>query len=193
MSDDDTIQERIAHEIRVNRERLGWSLADLAERSGVSKAMIHQVEQGRANPTAVLLGRLCSGLGTTLSALIAAVEAVEVVVWRAEDQPVLDLPADGMLRRSVGVPLAGGGFDITRVCLDPDADIVYDVPPRFGFHQYIVVLSGQLRFTAGSDTLELAEGDCLGIFLDRPNRFQVGGGAPVEYLVIAERGDARAR
>jgi transcriptional regulator with XRE-family HTH domain len=51
---------RIANRIRVEREQRSWSLADLSERSGVSRAMISKIERNEASPTATVLGRLSS-------------------------------------------------------------------------------------------------------------------------------------
>jgi transcriptional regulator with XRE-family HTH domain len=68
------VDERLAETVRAERERRGWTLAVLAERSGVSKAMISKVERGAASPTAALLGRLSGALGMTLSELLSAAE-----------------------------------------------------------------------------------------------------------------------
>ena len=40
---------RIARRVRLEREARGWSQADLAERSGVSKAAISKVEREEAS------------------------------------------------------------------------------------------------------------------------------------------------
>jgi len=42
----------------MEREARGWTPAELAERSGVSRAMISNVETGKSSPTAMLLGKL---------------------------------------------------------------------------------------------------------------------------------------
>src|SRR6516165_4406091 len=67
----DSIDARIGARIRIERENRGWSLTDLAQRSGVSRAMINKVERGEASPTASLLGRLAGAIGLTLSMLLA--------------------------------------------------------------------------------------------------------------------------
>ena len=70
-SDSSTLQtvteRRIAEGIKKRREALGLSANDLAERTGVSRAMVSKIERLDVSPTAVLLGRLCNGLGMTLS------------------------------------------------------------------------------------------------------------------------------
>ncbi len=63
----DSIEAGIAAAIRRERDARGWSLAALAERSGVSKAMLSKIELGQSSPTAGLLGRVCAGLGITMS------------------------------------------------------------------------------------------------------------------------------
>src|SRR5436305_735088 len=64
----------LAARIALEREARGWSLAALAAKSGVSKAMISKIERGEASPTATLLGRLSGAFGLTLSTLLARAE-----------------------------------------------------------------------------------------------------------------------
>src|SRR4030088_987624 len=68
---------RLAHEL---------SASALAERSGVSRAMIGKIERAEAQPTAVLLGRLSAALGMTLSELVARAEDSDQRLVRAADQ-----------------------------------------------------------------------------------------------------------
>ena len=60
----------IARRIRLERDSRGWSLADLAERSGVSKATISKIERAEVSPTAVVLVRLASAFDLTLAGLM---------------------------------------------------------------------------------------------------------------------------
>ena len=69
-----TVQSaRVAQDLSVNA---------LAERSGVSRAMIGKIERGEAQPTAVLLGRLSGALGMTLSELVARAEDTDDLLRR---------------------------------------------------------------------------------------------------------------
>ena len=69
LSLDDT-GSRIAGRLRLERESRGWSLADLAERSGVSKATISKIEREEVSPTAVILVRLAGAFDLTLAGLL---------------------------------------------------------------------------------------------------------------------------
>jgi transcriptional regulator with XRE-family HTH domain len=102
------VEPWLANCIKTEREARGWSLDDLAERSGVSKAMISNVERGESSPTAALLGRLSEAFGLTLSTLLARAEGV-----RANAQAVWQDPATGYRRTAVS-PEGSGVIDLVR-------------------------------------------------------------------------------
>ena len=97
---DDT-SHRLAQRLRLERDSRGWSLAELAERAGVSKATISKIERGDVSPTAVILVRLAAAFDLTLAGLLARAEAGGGQVSRAADQPVWRDPATGYVRRQV--------------------------------------------------------------------------------------------
>ena len=65
---------QIARRLRLERDARGWSLADLAERSGVSKATISKIEREEVSPTAVILVRLAGAFDLTLAGLLLRAE-----------------------------------------------------------------------------------------------------------------------
>jgi HTH-type transcriptional regulator, competence development regulator len=63
--------KRLGESIRFRREGRGWSLAELAQKSGVSKAYISDLENGKGGrPNIQYLFMLTVSLGTTIDALI---------------------------------------------------------------------------------------------------------------------------
>src|SRR3954447_5780564 len=75
----------VGSRVRALRESLGFSLRDLAERSGVSAPMLSQVERGETSPTLSVAGRIATGLDLSLSQLLRLDEGEGVsVVGRAE-------------------------------------------------------------------------------------------------------------
>src|SRR5262245_36689875 len=107
------MERRIAEGIRKQREQLGISASDLAERSGVSRAMVSKIERLEVSPTAALLGRLCNGLGITLSSLIANAETtVGPPIARAGEQPVWRDPDTGLIRTMVSPVNTGSKVEI---------------------------------------------------------------------------------
>src|SRR5476649_631743 len=84
----DELSQRIGARVRIERESLGWSLTELATRSGVSRAMVHKLERGDCSPTATLLARLSGAFDLSMSQLIARAEMQEGRLLRKVNQPV---------------------------------------------------------------------------------------------------------
>jgi transcriptional regulator with XRE-family HTH domain len=67
----DLLNGAIARRIALLRKGKQQSFDELAARSGVSKGMLVQIEQGRANPSIATLCRLAAGLGVSVADLIS--------------------------------------------------------------------------------------------------------------------------
>src|SRR2546423_5556779 len=102
----DPLTARLAATVHAARMSQSLSAAVLAERSGVSRAMIGKIERGDVQPTAALLAKLSAALGMTLSELIARAEGDERRLVRAAEQPVWVDPDTRYRRRAVSP--AGG-------------------------------------------------------------------------------------
>lgn len=185
------IEGRIASRLKAHRDELGLSLADLAARSGVSRAMISRIERREASPTAALLGRLCAGLGITLSGLMAAAESQGFVLLRAAQQPVWRDPATGFQRRAVTPAGTGSPVEIVDATLPPGARIAYPALPFQSYDQHILGLAGCLTFESGAKRFEVRAGDCLHCALDRPHGFANDGDEDCRYLVVIAKRSSR--
>src|SRR3954469_2325653 len=97
----DDFSHRLARRLTLERDSRGWSLADLAERSGVSKATISKIERAEVSPTAVVLVKLASAFDLTLAGLMLRAEAQSARLSKAAEQPVWRNPDSGYLRRQV--------------------------------------------------------------------------------------------
>src|SRR5436853_309143 len=91
----------IAERLRLERETRAWTLADVAARSGVSRAMISKIERCEASPTATVLVRLASAFDLTLAGLLARAEGNAERLIREPDQPIWRDPASGYVRRQI--------------------------------------------------------------------------------------------
>jgi transcriptional regulator with XRE-family HTH domain len=179
----DPLSTSLAATLREARQAHDLSTTTLAERSGVSRAMIGKIERGDAQPTAVLLSRLASALGLTLSELIARAEGGSGRLARFADQPTWTDPVTGYVRRAVSPP-ARGSTELVEVSLPAGASVGFPADSyAFADHQ-IWVLSGRLRFVEGDETHELGAGDCLQLGRPAPGTYVNPTGEPVRYLVV---------
>ncbi|MEU0738919.1 XRE family transcriptional regulator [Streptomyces sp. NPDC006134] len=180
----DPVDVRLGARLAALRAEHGWSLEELAERSGVSRSTLSRAERAQTSPTASLLNRLCAVYGRTMSRLLSEVEAQPAPLVRAADQPVWEDRAAGFVRRSVSPPHAGLRGELVEGRLAAGADLAYDRPPVPGLEQHIWVLEGTLEVTAEDTAHRLHAGDCLRIRVWGPTRFRCPeGDADTRYVL----------
>ncbi|MEV5437033.1 XRE family transcriptional regulator [Streptomyces sp. NPDC052682] len=183
----DDVDARLAARLAELRAAHGWSLGELAERSGVSRSTLSRAERAEISPTAALLNRLCAVHGRTMSQLLSEVEAEPAPLVRAADQPVWQDRASGFVRRSVSPAHPGLRGELVEGRLAAGADIAYDRPPVPGLEQHIWVLQGALEVTAQDVTHTLGAGDCLRVRVWGPTRFRCAGPDDVRYVLAVVR------
>jgi transcriptional regulator with XRE-family HTH domain len=182
----DPLTPSLATTLQAARRAREMSAGALADRSGVSRAMIGKIERGAAQPTAALLGRLAGALGMTLSELVARAEDGRSRLVRAAEQPVWTDPGTGYRRRAVS-PAAGGPIELVEVELPGGAEVSFP-PDTYTFvHHQIWLLSGRLRFHEGDTVHDLAPGDCLHLGPPAPCTYLNPADVPCRYLVALAR------
>jgi transcriptional regulator with XRE-family HTH domain len=177
--------DAIAATLRHEREARKWSLAELAERSGVSKAMISKIERKEASPTATVLGRLSGAFGVPLSVLIASAEKASERLSMAEAQPVWTDPETGYLRKAVSP--AGAPVELIEVSLPAGVRVPYPASAFAFQQQQIWVLEGRLDFSEADTVHGLKQGDCLLLGVPSDCAFFNPGGEAARYLVVLSR------
>ncbi len=183
------LDRRIAARLLAERTNRSWSLEQLAERSGVSRAMISKIERGESSPTAAVLGRLSAAFGLTLSQLLARAEqeAARLLNREAEQERWRD-PDTGFERRALTPPGSTSPLELVWGELPPRARVDYPASAfTFIEDQQIVVIAGQLSFTQGAQKYQLRAGDCLRLGPPADCRFENPGGVPSRYLVAVLR------
>ncbi|MEU6592027.1 XRE family transcriptional regulator [Streptomyces sp. NPDC046881] len=169
------------------RAQHGWSLGELAERSGVSRSTLSRAERAETSPTAALLNRLCHVYGRTMSQLLSEVEAAPVPLVRAGEQQVWQDRAAGFVRRSVSPPHTGLRGELVEGRLTPGADLAYDRPPVPGLEQHLWLLAGALEVTVGDRVHRLDPGDCLRMRVTGATRFRCTGPDEARYVLAVVR------
>jgi transcriptional regulator with XRE-family HTH domain len=171
--------------IRAERTRRGWSLARLAEESGVSKAMISKIERGESSPTAVVIGKLSGALELSMTALLSPSEPLGAVVRRAADTPDWTDPDTGYLRRQISTPAFP--VDITEVQLPAGARVPMPARAYAFIDQLIWVLEGTLTLVDGADTHLLSPGDTFELGTPQAREFVNGTEEQCRYVVVVIR------
>ena len=91
-----TVSEIGAKVAKARAER-GWSLAQLAERAGLSTASIHKIEKSGMTPTIASLMKVAAALGKSVGYFVEEVEATRpVTVVRADERTRLYTSKQGL-------------------------------------------------------------------------------------------------
>lgn len=180
----DPVDLRLAARLAELRAEHGWSLGELADRSGASRSTLSRAERAETSPTAALLNRLCRVYGRTMSQLLSEVESEPVPVVRAGEQAVWEDPSSGFVRRSVSPPAAGLRGELVEGRLTAGADLAYDGPSVPGLEQHLWVLDGTLHVTDREVEHRLAAGDCLRMRVWGATRFRCPGPEDARYALV---------
>ncbi len=179
---------RTGRNLRRLRTRRGYSLDRLAKVSGVSRAMLGQIETGKSSPTLNVLAKIAAALEVSCGSLII------------ED----DEPATVLLPRSASKTLSSsdGKFE-TRALFPYDGDRTVEfyelrIAPhhaeranahRDGTVENLVVAQGTVEVLVGKQPPRiLGEGDALIFDADVPHVYRnMTGGPAILYLVSTYR------
>lgn len=156
--------------LRRIRVRRGLSLDRLAAASGVSRAMLSQVELGRSTPTINVLWRIARALGLPFSALVATGADRGTAVLRLADSKLLS-NRDGRFTSRALFPFA-----------DPRRVELYEIrvapghveradPHAPGTTENLVVASGAIEIEVDGERTALGAGDAIVFHADVPHAY----------------------
>lgn len=153
----------IARLLLKHRKARNLTVTELAQRSGVSQAMISKVERGTSSPSATILSRLANAMNLTLSKLFAELEQHQnsLVLFAHEQQHWTD-EHSGITRWSLSP--AGASPELIRVEIPAKGELT--IPASANEHlsgQTLWMLSGSLDFRVNHQTHHLRAGDSLAL------------------------------
>lgn len=176
----------ISRRVRTLREERGFSLATLAELSGVGRSTISLIERGESSATATVLDKLATALGVVLASLFEGSDDGSTPaspVSRAAEQPVWTDPVTGYVRRKLS-PAAPSPIQLVEVVFPPGQQVAFDTSTRdVDIQQQVWLIEGEMDITVGDAHWHLATGDCLAMRVDRPVSFHNPGSKAARYLV----------
>jgi transcriptional regulator with XRE-family HTH domain len=176
-----SVEDRARRRLRALRTERGWSLDELARRSGVNPSTISRIETGGRRIALDQLAPLAHALGVSIDELLRAPD--EDVVIRPERRSHDDMTTW----------LLTGRHDDDRVV----AKVRYAgsrTRPNPQVHpgrEWIYVLDGTLRLVLGDRELLVPAGQAAQFPTTEPHWHGAHGG-PVEALVIFDRHGERA-
>jgi len=181
----DTAEASIARRIRLERDARNWSLAMLAEKSGVAKASISKIERGEVSPSAGILVRLAAAFDLTLAGLLLRAEETGRLV-RAAEQPLWKDPKTGYVRRQI-FNRADHPLEMVQVELPAGQSASFPAWSYARTRHVVWVQKGELVLKEGDARNVLKAGDSLGFGPPADVTYANESTKPCSYIVALVR------
>jgi transcriptional regulator with XRE-family HTH domain len=170
--------------LRRLRTKRGLSLERLSHASGVSRAMLGQIELGRSTPTINVLWKISRALGVTFSALITDSGATGPTVMRASTARILTSHDGAFVSRALFPFDRPRDVEFYELRLAPRSVEKADAHPP-GTKENLMVVEGALGMVIGGDRQQLGSGDAILFDADVPHEYWNEGDGPLlMYLVM---------
>ncbi|MFG2075834.1 helix-turn-helix domain-containing protein [Nonomuraea maritima] len=188
MESPELITQAIASNVRAQRAHRGLTLDALAARSGVSRGMLVQVEQGRTNPSVSTLTRIASALGVTVARLVEVSDVPTVRVVGASDVVTFQQgDVEAKLLIGADMPMI---LELWDWRLAPGEHHDGDAHPP-GTREMLTVLDGELTLTVYGKSHVVGKDAAVMFTADRPHRYANGGKEELRFvMVVAEPREA---
>lgn len=156
------------------RQAEDMSLGDLSEQSGVAKSLISKIEKNESNPTLATITRLSVALGTTVEAVLSAVNendaTLPALIEHARRKDIPHLNSDDSL---VTLKILGSIDTVEFVqwydFIAQPGGTLKSSPHPDGSVENLSILTGHVRVDVDGDVFEGRAGETLRYRADRPH------------------------
>lgn len=167
------LSTQIASRLKELRTQQGWSLDRAAKETGVSKAMLGQIEREESNPTIAVLWKIATGFHTSFSSFIQdplpafdepipSSKAVEAS-YPIEDKMISATPLfpyDSQLK-----------CEIFRLDLLPGCEHLSS-PHESGITEHVIVIDGKMEVLSNGRWHALRKGKGIRFRADQPHGYR---------------------
>jgi len=168
--------------LRELRQQKGWTLEELACRSGLSRAFLSRLESGSRQASIAAALSLSRIFDVSLASLFESQLAVEpCVIVRASE--VLEQAVNGL--QYAPLSRAGRFFNLQPIRVRVSASRPGDEHYRHDGEEWIYLLSGLLTLSLAGKTYDLSPGDAAHFDSRLPHRLIVRGPQEAEVLLVA--------
>jgi transcriptional regulator with XRE-family HTH domain len=169
------------------RAERGWSLQQLAKRSGLSPASIHKIEKSGMTPTITSLMKVAAALGKSVGYFIEESDGLRpVTVVRRDERTRLHTSKDGLVLNNISGRYGPFFVAGAEAFVEPRADSGPE-PMSHPGEELVVILEGGMRFVVGERPFELAEGDSLHFRTTLPHSWANSSDRPARAIWLAIR------
>ena len=165
------ILKRISVTLKNLRRDRAWSLDKTAEETGVSKAMLGQIEREESSPTIATLWKIASGFQTSFSSFIEETISDTDILYRVGNTKTLH-PTDNKIRVFPLFPFDKSlNFELFVIELLPGCEHL-SPSHKQGVIEHIIVIDGQMEVLVDGRWRPLIKGDGLRFNADQVHGYR---------------------
>ncbi|MCF8105166.1 MAG: cupin domain-containing protein [Desulfohalobiaceae bacterium] len=179
----------IGEKIRAMRQDKGVSIQQLAERAGLAKALISQIENGQVSPPIATLLKVANSLDTDISLFFQDEASSKKTVVVRSNERLVSQRRQVRGKAHLGYNYEALAYTKTSKHMEPFL-VTFDPKDQEEVIQFThegeecaFVLEGRLEFSSREETIVLEPGDCIYFESDQLHGFRALGQEPARALV----------
>jgi transcriptional regulator with XRE-family HTH domain len=187
-TDLERIVSSIGPKLRALRKQTGLSLQQLSDRSDVSPAAIHKIEQGDMVPTITTLLKIAGALNRPVAYFVdeAADSSEPTVFTAATDERPIYTSHTGIDLSGISGPYGRFFLAGAKATVLPNASSGVK-PMEHPGEELVYVVQGELEFQVNGHSFTLSPGDALHFRTDQKHAWANHGEVPVQAVWLALR------
>jgi transcriptional regulator with XRE-family HTH domain len=165
---------RLALRLRAMRLERSWSLDRAALETGVSKAMLGQIERGESSPTVATLWKIAGGFACSLTHFLvdsAGSGASSAPLLRQADTLRTQPASDAMLVAPLFPYDPALGFELFELILLPGY-VRQSEAHAAGVIEHVIITLGNMEVLIDDTWTQLAQGDGVRFAADKPHGYR---------------------
>ena len=161
----------VAQKVKALRKGKGWSLDKTAQFTGVSKAMLGQIERGESSPTLATLWKLATGFQVSLSGFIQPGGSTMQTYIQKRDNRQSEVLTDGMVADVLFPFDATLGFEKFEIRLTSGSQRLAEAHSQ-GVMEHITVIEGEIELLIQGKWQHFYKGDCIKFRADEEHGYR---------------------
>ena len=170
----------LGQRLRALRHQHNLTLRQVADATGLSTALLSQIENGRTDPSVTTLRKLAQVFEADMATLFRDPDAPAVHVSRPGERFRMAAPA-GLITYERVTP-GRGDFEVLRAELAP-GDVSSEHAWGHDSTECVYVLDGEIDVTVGAETHRIAAGEAVTFDSRQPHRYANVSDAPAAFLL----------
>lgn len=159
----------IGNKLKDIRTKRNLSLDEVTKLTGVSKAMLGQIERGVSNPTVSTLWKIATGLKVSFSVFIDESEENLTLVDQNNITPLVE--ESSKMRLYPIFPFdVNRGFEIFTIELDGGTKHI-SKPHNNGVEEYVIIIEGEIRLVIDEKEFNLKKGNSIKFMANKEHQY----------------------